>query len=152
LITSYLKDINSAYIGQSGVYKKLRKHKKLNLDIIDTVNINEWEFWEKFYISYFKSIGVELYNIHSGGKLETFRKPIRLNKPTKSVLNENYYSVNEIKDKLTFYNIPLNWFLKNARLKANMYQSILDSEIFPTLLIKQRMYFSIRKYEFTFCS
>lgn len=37
------------------------------LEVIDIVPISEWHYWEKFWISYFKSIGCRLTNTTSGG-------------------------------------------------------------------------------------
>lgn len=38
-----------------------------NIEIIDEVSSNEWEFWEQFYISLFKSWGFNLTNTTIGG-------------------------------------------------------------------------------------
>jgi hypothetical protein len=37
------------------------------LEVIDIVPMSEWHYWEKFWISYFKSIGCKLTNTTSGG-------------------------------------------------------------------------------------
>lgn len=47
--------------------KLLENNQKPELLIIDVVNENNWVFWEKHYISYFKSIGCILTNISEGG-------------------------------------------------------------------------------------
>jgi len=47
---------------------KRRKLKPI-LEVIDTINIEEWKYWEEFWISYFKSIGAELFNKRSGNGL-----------------------------------------------------------------------------------
>lgn len=40
---------------------------KLELLIVDVVDKTEWQFWEMFYISYFKSLGFRLTNGTKGG-------------------------------------------------------------------------------------
>lgn len=40
---------------------------EINYLIIDEVDINNWMFWERFYISYYKFIGSELKNTTNGG-------------------------------------------------------------------------------------
>jgi hypothetical protein len=37
------------------------------LEVIDIVPVSEWHYWEKFWISYYKSIGCNLTNTTSGG-------------------------------------------------------------------------------------
>lgn len=49
--------------------KNLRKENLIpELFIIDEVNELEWQFWEQFYIAYFKSIGCKLTNCAIGGE------------------------------------------------------------------------------------
>ena len=40
---------------------------KPEIEIIDEVSINEWKYWEIFWISYYKSIGCNLLNYTIGG-------------------------------------------------------------------------------------
>lgn len=40
---------------------------EVEIIIIDTVEQNEWQYWEKFYISYYKFIGCNLTNTTMGG-------------------------------------------------------------------------------------
>lgn len=49
------------------IYSSLLKNEKPELLIIDEVNEDNWIFWEKHYISYYKSIGCKLTNISEGG-------------------------------------------------------------------------------------
>jgi hypothetical protein len=49
------------------IYSSLLKNEKPELLIIDEVNEDNWVFWEKHYISYYKSIGCKLTNISEGG-------------------------------------------------------------------------------------
>ncbi len=44
------------------------KHLKPIIEIIDEVPIEEWRFWEKHYISLFKSWGYNLTNLTEGGE------------------------------------------------------------------------------------
>ncbi len=39
------------------------------MEIIDTVSIYEWQYWEEFWISYYKSIGANLFNKRAGNGL-----------------------------------------------------------------------------------
>jgi group I intron endonuclease len=77
------------YVGAtSDIYNRYRQHKGLSdsktknskwikslkdnglipkVDVIETVNSLEWKFWEKHYISLYKSWGFELTNVTSGG-------------------------------------------------------------------------------------
>ena len=45
----------------------LEKNTKPILDIIDEVSIDEWEFWEKYWIKKFKDDGENLTNYSKGG-------------------------------------------------------------------------------------
>jgi group I intron endonuclease len=49
------------------VRKLIENGDKPILILIDTTNKIEWQFWEKFYISYYKYIGCELTNGTNGG-------------------------------------------------------------------------------------
>ena len=49
------------------IYSLLENKNKPELLIIDEVNEDNWVFWEKHYISYYKSIGCKLTNISEGG-------------------------------------------------------------------------------------
>lgn len=62
------------YIGKTKNPPKIRlnnhKHKKeknLTLNVIDKIPTSEWKFWEKHYISLFKSWGFQLINKNNGG-------------------------------------------------------------------------------------
>ena len=50
------------------IYSLLQNDNKPGLLIIDEVDEFNWEFWEKHYISYYKSIGCKLTNISEGGE------------------------------------------------------------------------------------
>lgn len=45
---------------------KQRKLKPI-IEVLEEVNINQWEWWEEWYINYFKSLGIELFNKRAGG-------------------------------------------------------------------------------------
>lgn len=45
------------------------------LEILDQVSINEWEFWEQYYISLYKSFGFKLTNKGLGGEGMTCHRP-----------------------------------------------------------------------------
>jgi len=46
---------------------RYKKEKNLNINVIDEVPTSDWKFWEKHYISLFKSWGFKLNNINNGG-------------------------------------------------------------------------------------
>lgn len=49
------------------IYSLLQSNKKPELIIIDEVDDDDWQYWEKHYISYYKYIGCKLTNISDGG-------------------------------------------------------------------------------------
>lgn len=61
------------YIGKSNrVQGRMGHHKKkfgenITLEIIDKVPINEWKFWESYWIEQFKNWGFNLKNKNKGG-------------------------------------------------------------------------------------
>jgi hypothetical protein len=46
---------------------RYKKEKNLNINVIDEIPTSDWKFWEKHYISLFKSWGFILNNINDGG-------------------------------------------------------------------------------------
>jgi len=82
----YLHNGNNVpyYVGKT-VNPKLRYKNKKLLEVIDEVDSKEWKFWEKHYISLFKTWGFQLENKNDGGggiiqhKIESKEK-IRLSK------------------------------------------------------------------------
>jgi len=46
---------------------RYKKEKNLNINVIDEVPTSDWKFWEKHYISLFKSWGFKLENKNNGG-------------------------------------------------------------------------------------
>jgi len=66
------------YIGKTiNIKQRKQSHKnkfnsKILLEIIDEVPTSEWKFWEKYYISLFKSWGFKLDNKNNGGGGNTF--------------------------------------------------------------------------------
>jgi hypothetical protein len=62
------------YIGKSNnpFKQRLHRHKKyfgenIQLEILDNVSIEEWKFWERYWISQFKTWGFILENKNNGG-------------------------------------------------------------------------------------
>jgi hypothetical protein len=61
------------YIGKTNNIKKRKLNHKQHfgfnicLEVIDKIPSNEWKFWEKHYISLFKSWGFNLMNKNNGG-------------------------------------------------------------------------------------
>lgn len=54
------------------INKLIREGKKPILDIIDIVPINEWVYWETYWIGQFKTWGFDLVNSTYGGEGSTF--------------------------------------------------------------------------------
>lgn len=52
-----------------GLWVRKLKHSGLKpqLIILDEIELSKWEFWETWWISYFKSLGISLLNKHEGG-------------------------------------------------------------------------------------
>lgn len=52
---------------------ELRKYKvKPELVILDEICISEWEYWEAFYLGYFRSLGFQLINTSRSGNGLTY--------------------------------------------------------------------------------
>jgi group I intron endonuclease len=49
------------------IRKLIDNNEKPEIVLIDFVNNNDWQYWEKFYISYYKFIGCKLTNGTKGG-------------------------------------------------------------------------------------
>lgn len=49
------------------IKKLLDKNLKPLMEVIDVIPFNEWSFWEKYWISQFKTWGFSLYNLTDGG-------------------------------------------------------------------------------------
>ena len=58
---------NKSTYKDNWIYSLLKNNSKPELIIIDEVNKDEWVFWEKHYIAYYKFIGCKLTNISDGG-------------------------------------------------------------------------------------
>lgn len=63
---------------------------KLRLECIDEVPTSEWQFWEKYYISLFKSWGFILKNKNEGGGGNTYMTESTKIKIKEKLLNRNY--------------------------------------------------------------
>jgi hypothetical protein len=118
-----LKDNIPFYVGkskQSCITRRKHKHyatygNDIKLEIIDEIPSIEWKFWEKHYISLFKSWGFTLLNKNNGGGgptlyVEEFKQKMR--KPHKDgtgakisatliANNHSKYYTNEIKQKMS---------------------------------------------------
>jgi group I intron endonuclease len=92
----------------------INKGEKPILDIIDSVPISDWEFWEIFYISLFKSWGFNLTNETSGGETGS------------GMLGKRHKQ--ESKDKIKFANIGINHYNYGGKLtdehKNNLSKSL----------------------------
>ena len=108
------------YIGKSKqLQNRTQKHKlfygsDILIEIIDEVEVGDWKFWEKYYISLYKSWGLILENKNDGGggptqytelQKQSMRKPRKVGtgeKISKSLLcgNHSHYYTKEIRDKM----------------------------------------------------
>jgi hypothetical protein len=64
------KTINSLIKRQNEHSIKFKTY--CEIELLDTVKLNEWKFWEKYYISLFKSWGFKLENKNNGGSGPSF--------------------------------------------------------------------------------
>jgi group I intron endonuclease len=71
LIRRLRRHISERFLRETHKDKWIRKlvnvELKPTIEVIDIVDKDNWEYWEKFYISYFKFIGCELTNGTHGG-------------------------------------------------------------------------------------
>lgn len=79
-LRDHMQDIRGAVYEKAMWIKKMKLAKKKPiLEILDEIEIHNWQFYEEFWIGYFKSIGCNLFNKRSGNGLtfanyQTFRK------------------------------------------------------------------------------
>lgn len=72
--------------------------------ILDEVPINNWQFWEMFYISLFKTFGFDLLNYTAGGDGSTFGNKgswVKGNKPHNKGITHSNETKEKIRKKLT---------------------------------------------------
>lgn len=53
--------------------KLKRKKLKPEIEILSEVDVEEWKFWEEFYIGYYKSLGIKLLQKRAGGNGLTYK-------------------------------------------------------------------------------
>lgn len=85
-----------------------KKGDKPKLTMIDEVFISEWEFWERHYISLYKSFGCNLLNICKGGWQPPSRKGCKLNEHQKKAIlkaNTGIKRSKETKKKMSEWQI-----------------------------------------------
>lgn len=64
------------------------------IELLDTCNIDEWDFWEEWYIQYFKSIGCKLTNIATGGKAPMLGRVNKCKGTSRYIKNPNWINPN----------------------------------------------------------
>lgn len=97
------------YVGKSNRPKRrIHLHKKkygknIQLEVIDEVSIQEWKFWEKYYISLYKSWGFILLNKNDGGGGPTSWNQDLKDKISKTLKERNHkkYYTKEIREKMS---------------------------------------------------
>src|SRR5690348_987469 len=52
-----------------GLWLRKLKHSGLKpqMEILDEIPLEKWQFWERWWIAYFKTLGIKLLNQHEGG-------------------------------------------------------------------------------------
>jgi hypothetical protein len=86
------------YIGKT-VNERRRRHehffqdKKIKLEIIDKIPSSEWIFWERWYISLFKSWGFYLKNKNKGGNGCSHQNDLSKKQISKNMKGKNNWSV-----------------------------------------------------------
>jgi len=79
-LRDHLQDIRGITIDKLLWIDKLKRAKlKPILEILDEVEIEKWQFWESWYMEYYKSIGLSLISKRAGNGLtfsnnQTFKK------------------------------------------------------------------------------
>lgn len=68
-LKNHLKSFQLSYKTKKNSWIKslLKNNLKPTFEIIDIININDWSFWEKHYISLYRSWGFNLTNLDLGG-------------------------------------------------------------------------------------
>ena len=85
------------YVGKTiNLKARLRGHKKIygshiQLEIIDKVDTTKWVFWEKYWISQFKTWGFELTNANNGGGGVAFCTPNHKQKISQAQKGKRYH-------------------------------------------------------------
>ncbi len=88
------------------------------ITVLDSVEDYEWEFWEQFYIEYFRSLNCKLLNIEKGGLHFLSYKGKKLSK--KHIFNINNSSKSENKKRPILQYSKQGIFIKE-------YKSALDA-------------------------
>ena len=59
--------IGKSYMGSTRKYKHKKTYPGCKLEIIDEVPVDEWVYWEKYWIEQFRQWGFKLVNGNKGG-------------------------------------------------------------------------------------
>lgn len=86
------------------INKLLRENKKPILEILDIVPIEDWVFWEMYWISQMKTWGFNLTNNTIGGDGSTFGNKTSFKKG-QSPWNKGIPASDDVKERLRTYNI-----------------------------------------------
>lgn len=76
----------------------IKKDLKPNLFVVDTVNNEDWEFWEQFYICLFKAWGFTLTNLDEGGRTTKYRAKETIEKLRKASTGKPGYWLGKKRD------------------------------------------------------
>ncbi len=67
-LRDHVSDYRGAEINRITWIRKLRRKKlKPVIEIIDEVGMDCWQYWEMFWIAYYRYIGAALLNVEKGG-------------------------------------------------------------------------------------
>lgn len=100
------------YIGKTKttLKKRIYRHKlkfgeNIQIEEIDLVNLNEWKFWEEFYIELFKSWGFKLENKNKGGGGLEYHTQETKNKISNSFKSKSKEEIESINNKRRLSNL-----------------------------------------------
>jgi hypothetical protein len=124
-IPIYIGKTNSDVKTKRIIGHKYNLGKDTMMEIIDEVPISEWKFWEKHYISLYKSWGFTLLNKNNGGGGSTTHT-----QKTKDKIGEKIKNNKERGDKISKTNKGLSKSNKGKKFTEEHKQKIKDTRSF----------------------
>jgi DNA-binding CsgD family transcriptional regulator len=128
--TNCIKKRLNSHICKSNLLKNTHKNNWIKnllsvnskpiIEIIDEVSINEWEFWEKYWIAQFKAWGFKLTNLTDGG--DCVISKIKYG-------NENGNYKKEINDYEILFLIELGLSQKEIAVKLNTNVALIKNRM-----------------------
>ena len=103
-LASHIGSIGKAHTGtpkERWLRRLLKVHKVPRIVLIKRVPENEWEYWERYYIALYKSMGYNLTNGTEGGAGLVLTKQARSKGVKKRLENGNYSPSTETRIKMS---------------------------------------------------